>query len=234
MPALDSNVTDFLARVKADLSVGPDLNGTDGTPGTIHGGPINFCHTQDIANALRLLRDGLTDAGDFLNAEISAIMGGKAPESEQYIGQLGGNEYLIIDAFKKLLDYAGGEFPFVSVFSGVTAAGSTATEVALNLRGGKVRIDEFRGLVIVCDGDRRVVIKNTAEGVVTVDKALPSAPSAGETTVVGLSQDFLGNTARPKYAAGGQPGDNYRLAELIQLTEDAVVAYEIEEEEEEE
>lgn len=220
MPALDSNVTAFLTQVKNDLSSGPFL---DQPTNNIKAAPINFCKAQDIANVLRLLRDAC-EADTFLDAEISAIMGGKSPSTQQYIGQSGGNEYLITDAFKKLIEFAGGTLPFTAMITTTALAGASTTAIAIDLRGGACRIDEFRGFVIEVDGVRRIVVSNTADGVVTVDKAI-TAPSGGESVVVGLAHDFLGNTARPKYGAGGQPGDNYRLAEMIQVAQDAVIAY---------
>jgi len=219
--SLPANVTAFLTQVINDLTVGPSL---DGNLGVLFGPGRNFCSVQDIANVLRLLAAATGNTG-LLHNEISAIMSGKDPSTQQYVGQIGGNQYLIIDAFKKLIEYCGGTFPNgKTMFSGTALAGTDPRVIAVDVRGGKVRIDEFRGFVIDVNSVRAVVVSNTADGHVTVDRDLATR-TGGESVVVSLAMDFLGNTAFPKTSAGGQPGDNARLALLITTAKNALTAF---------
>jgi len=57
MPALPTIVTDFLTRIKDDLSVGPQL-ATPG-PGNIRGAAMNYLRAQDMSSVLELLQDAL-------------------------------------------------------------------------------------------------------------------------------------------------------------------------------
>ncbi|MDB5716292.1 MAG: hypothetical protein JWO15_3689 [Sphingomonadales bacterium] len=222
MPALQSNVTAFLTQVKNDLTVGPSL---DNNAGILFGAPRNFCSAQDIANVLRLLAAAAGNTS-FLAKEITAIMNGKSdPSSQAYVGQIGGSEYLIVDAFFKLISYAGGTLPNgKSMFATTAKAGTSTTVIAVDTRGGKIRIDEFRGYVLSVAGVKAVIVSNTADGFITIDRPI-TAPSGGEAVLVQHAYDYFGNPARPKTGAGGGPGDNARLALLIQTAQDAVIAY---------
>lgn len=221
MSALPANVTAFLTQVKTDLTVGPSL---DGNLGVLFGAPRNFCSAQDIANVLRLLAAATGNTG-LLQAEISAIMGGKNPSSQQYVGQIGGNEYLIVDAFFKLISYVGGTLPNGKSMLATTAnAGTSTTVISVVTRGGKIRIDEFRGYILSVSGVKAKIVSNTADGFITIDRPI-TAPSGGEAVLVQHAYDYFGNPAMPKTGAGGGPGDNARLALLIQTAQDAVIAY---------
>lgn len=59
MPALPPIVSDFLTRIKNDLSVGSDL-ATPGS-GNIRGAAQNYLRAQDMASALELLQDVLSN-----------------------------------------------------------------------------------------------------------------------------------------------------------------------------
>jgi hypothetical protein len=220
MPALNPNVTAFLTQVKNDLRKGHNL---DGAPGLLFAPGRNFCSPQDIANVLRLLSVATGNAG-LLVKEILAIMNGKLPASQQYVGQAGGNEYLIIDAFFKLISYSGGTLPLgPTIFSTTALAGTSTSVIAINTRGTTLRIDEFRGLVLSVAGVRAVITSNTADGKVTISRPLATAPVGGEVVLVSHSYDFFGRF--PSSGAGRQPGDNARLAVLIELAEAAVTAF---------
>jgi len=217
MPALNANVTAFLTKVKNDLTVGSDLTGT----GSLRAGAVNYVRAQDIANVLRLLRDAAV-AGSFLDTEIADIMGGKNCFTEQSIGNYASNG-LVVDAFARLLTYVSGTMPRTVIFSSTALAGTSTTDIALELRGGSLRVDEFRGYRLSVDGVTRTVLRNTAEGVVTLESAI-TAPSGGEAAIVYLDFDHF-SPARPVSYAGGQPAENARLADLIAVTQAAVIAY---------
>lgn len=220
--SLPANVTAFLTQVKNDLTVGHALDGP--TSPILFAPGRNFCSAQDIANVLRLLA-AATGNSALLSAEISAIMKGKDPATQQFIGTVGGNNMLIVDAFKKLIEYCGATFPGgKSMLSTTAIAGTSTTQIAVNLRGGKLRIDELRGYMLTVAGVRSQIMSNTADGVFTIASPI-TAPSGGETVTVNHAFDVFGIGSEPKVRAGGQPGDNARLAFLIQAAQDAVVAY---------
>jgi hypothetical protein len=109
-----------------------------------------------------------------------------------------------------------------------TGAGSTTTVVQLDLLGGTVNIDEFRGLKISVSGETpRIVVSNTADGACTVSSALSSAPAASTATTLTIPVDDVGGTSAPKIRThpGAQPGENAALADLIQQVEDLMAAY---------
>lgn len=57
MPALPTPTTDFLTKIKNDLSVGKDI-ATPGS-GNIRAAALNYLRAQDMATVLELLQDGL-------------------------------------------------------------------------------------------------------------------------------------------------------------------------------
>lgn len=109
----------------------------------------------------------------------------------------------------------------------VTSTGSTTSSLVLNLRGGTLRIDELRHMRVTVAGESRYVVSNTEAGVLTLSAPLTSAPGGAVAVSVEVDEAAHGRVAVPKSRvhAGGQPGDNRVLADLIDRAQTAVIAY---------
>jgi hypothetical protein len=110
--------------------------------------------------------------------------------------------------------------PTVSRPGLLTASGSTTTTVELETAGIPFRIDQFKGqyLTLTSEAPRKIV--SSDESSVTVSHAYSVAPSASVAASIAI--DLFPSTT---VYAGGQPGDNLRLSNLIDVAQAAVVAF---------
>ena len=138
-------------------------------------------------------------------------------------GNLYGDSRLVTDAFVRMTRQLGGTVADRTQFTGVTAAGSTATKVMLNMSGLRLRPDMFKNMRITIAGQTRKIAGNDDAGVFF---DLPiTAPASGVALTIGIAQDSTDADANLTFASGGQPANNRLLSELIRLCEAAVVSF---------
>lgn len=169
--------------------------------------------------------DTYTVVAGFLNETIADLREGKGL-GDSPAGDIWGDYRVVINGINKGLQTLGATLAERTVYSGVTATGSTTTTIALNLRGGALRIDELAGLKLKLTGSNPVkIISNTEAGVCTVSMPVsggaPAAAVVVSVTVPSDSTDFrLGRDVHP-----GAHQSNYVLANLLAQLQAAVVAY---------
>ncbi len=172
--------------------------------------------------------DTYTLRGALLDSQISELREGKSL-ADSPAGSVLGEVRSAMDALVLGIRRVGGAEPaFRQVWSGDTAAGSTATLILLDLRGGTLRVDELRGMRVSVTGfQSRLVRTNTEAGALTVSPALSGSPGSGVATTVVVPDDEVGGTSAPKIRThpGAQPGENAVLADLIDQLQVVVVAY---------
>jgi len=169
--------------------------------------------------------DTYTITAGFLNEVISELRDGRT------IGNNGcadghGDLRLVLDGLVRGIRQLGGTLVERTMFSGVTTTGSTTTAIALNIRGGLVRADEFRGLKLNLTGSNPVtVVSNTEAGVCTVSAAVsggaPGAAVAVTLTVPSDSSNFM--SGRDVHPGGHQ--SSYVLADLLDQFQTAVTNF---------
>ena len=169
--------------------------------------------------------DTYTIRAGFLDEVISELRDGRNV-GDNACADGSGDYRLVLDGLARGIRQLGGTLRERTMFSGVTASGSTTTEIALNIRGGAVRVDEFRGLKLNLTGSNPVtVISNTEEGVCTVSSAVsggaPAADVAVTLTVPSDSSNFQsGRDVHP-----GAHQSSYVLADLLDQFQTAVTSF---------
>lgn len=205
--------------------------------------------TSEIAGEERRITDNdettlFWDRGDPLPASVQAddnytIRGGIFDEAVSHLREgkdaadatvnVYGNVPVPMDALSRgIQQISGSPVNYREVWDGDTGNDSTDTEVQLDLQGGSLVPDQLRGYRINITGfEYRTIVRNTAEGLCTLNTPLSSAPSSGTSVRVTAADDNVGGTSAPKIRThpGAQPGENAQLADLIQQLEDAVVDY---------
>jgi hypothetical protein len=166
MPALPTIVTDFLTRIKDNLSVGSDL-ATPGS-GNIRGAAINYLRAQDMASVLELLQDGLNQVSALTATGGTAIsvqdtgafvadsqIGNYAVFTGDTTPALAGVRVRVISNTTDDLFFAAGALPATPVAGDTyTIEGGLAEEAINDLREGGGSADAPAGNVY---GDARVV-----------------------------------------------------------------------------
>jgi hypothetical protein len=146
---------------------------------------------------------------------------GDAPAANLY-----GDERLVRDTIIRMIRQLGVTVTERTILTGTLSTGSTTTALALNLRGGTARIDQFKGMKVAVTGfPTRTIVGNDEDGVATVNVAYASAPGAVTFSVTVPEDSADGASSSYTFAPGGQPGNNKMLAELLRQLEAAVVAY---------
>ena len=168
--------------------------------------------------------DTFTIRGALVEDIIEKLRDGRGPASSP-----AGNEYgdsrLVVDALVRMARQLGGTVSDKQLMSGTTASGSTTTKVVLDMLGGRLRPDQFKGMRLDVTGfGVRKIVGNDESGVF-LDKAYSSAPGSGVAFTISLPQDSTDADANLTFAPGGQPANNRLLAELIRIAEAAVVAF---------
>lgn len=167
--------------------------------------------------------------GAYFDEQIAQLRDGLAL-ADAPRGSVYGDVRVVMDALATGIRRLGGTVPVRSVgLPGLqTGAGSTTTEVVLDLQGGSARIDQFRGYEIVVSGQepRRIVSSDEA-GVVTVSRAYASAPSASTAVTLRVAEDRPGGPSAPQLRThpGAQPGENAMLALHIGTLEALLDSY---------
>lgn len=166
--------------------------------------------------------DTYTIRGAFVDAAIVQLMDGRNPAVSAPLSSTFAHGGITQDALGRIILTAGGSLAGSVHFTTTALAGTSTTIIAIDTRGTKLIVDEFRGLTASVNGVVTRCIGNT-ETAIYLDRAV-TAPAGGEAVI--LRKDTLDNTPnRVKPFAGGQPGDNYRLAGLIDAAQTAVLAY---------
>lgn len=121
----------------------------------------------------------------------------------------------------------GGGVERQSMAGALDPVGTSTTQVALRLLGAKLPIDALRGMKLTVQGEEPTyVVSSDEDGVLTLSRALSAVPTAGTPHVLTYPEDDVGSTV-PKLRthSGAQPGENRKLADLVDLLQTAVVAY---------
>lgn len=172
--------------------------------------------------------DTYTIRGGLLDAQIAELREGKAL-ADSPSGSVYGEVASAMDALVRGIIQVGGSAPsYRQVWSGDTGTSPSTDVLQLDLLGGTLVPDQFRGLrVSVTGSPDRMIVTSTAAGACTVSPAYASAPSSGTATTVVVPDDVVGGTTAPKLRVhpGAQPGENAVLADLIEQLQTAVVAY---------
>lgn len=164
MPALPTITSDFLTRIKNDLSVGSDL-ATPGS-GNIRGAAMNYLRAQDTASVLELLQDALDQPASLTATGGTATSvqdtGAFVANSQlgNYVTFAGNVTAALAGVTARVTSNTVNELFFASL-PGTPAAGDTYTlaggmvsEAVSDLREGKTRGDAPAGSVY---GDMRIV-----------------------------------------------------------------------------
>jgi hypothetical protein len=160
-----------------------------------------------------------------VDAAISDLRDGRGPASAP-AGNVYGDSRVVTDALVRIVQQLGGAtISETSLFSGVTAAGSTTARIALNTRGKALRIDELKNQKVNVTGFGVRKIVSNDEFTLTVAPAFSAAPGSGVAVAVTVPEDSTDATRNFTFAPGGQPRDNKALAEVLRAAEAAVVAF---------
>jgi hypothetical protein len=169
--------------------------------------------------------DTYTIVGSMVDAAISDLRDGRGSASAP-AGNVYGDSRVVTDALVRIVQQLGGAtIAETSLFSGVTAAGSTATRIALNTRGKALRIDELKNQKVNVTGFGIRKVVGNDEFTLTVAPAFSAAPGGGAAVAVTVPEDSTDATRNFTFAPGGQPRDNKALAEVLRAAEAAVVAF---------
>lgn len=168
--------------------------------------------------------DTYTIIGGLFDVAIEKLRDGKGL-ADAPAGSVYGDVYTVQDALVRGLEQLNASLAQQKVFSGVVLAGTTDELVLVNTRGGELRNDEFRGLKVVVDGTHVRTIYNHVGNAFPMVPALSAVPDPGDTFEVFVPVDQTYSANFIKAHPGGQPGDNYRLADLIDQLEAAVEAF---------
>lgn len=292
MPALPTEVTAYLTKIKDSLSVGKDLGSN------VKGPALNYLRAQDMASVLRLLQDALqtgnltavsgstttfvdgastfvagsqvgniavfdsatpttalqgleveivandtttltfasplpaavatgdiiTIRGNLVQKAIDDLVEGKGL-ADSPAGSVYGEARLVADALTRLIAQLGGTVPQRTILSTTALAGTSKSELALDLKGSSLAIDALKHMWLSYDGTDVVSITaSTAAGVVTVAPEVTNAPSGGETAVVYVT-DMDSSPSRYNRVHPGSHQDNAILADLIGVAEATVAAF---------
>lgn len=173
-----------------------------------------------------VIADTFTVSVDFLNSEIDSIAQGaslgNAPTANQYV------EWIkVLDAADKLALHVGATAISglnVNMLTRNAIAGGTDTVFPLNIGTQTLKTDELKGLhiTVTAIGTAKIA-SNTEAGVVTLETALASAPGAVSCTVFKSAIDTDADNV--PNLAGGQPGWNYMLSDIIDQLDTLVTAY---------
>lgn len=169
--------------------------------------------------------DTYTIAAGFLDEVVSELRDGRSIGNASCAD--GSGDYrLVLDGLVRGIRQLGGTLVERTMFSGLTTTGSTTTSIALNLRGGLCRVDEFRGRKLTLAGSNPViVISNTEAGVCTVSTPVSGgAPGSGVAVTVKVpsdSSDF--QSGRDVHPGGHQ--SSYVLADMLEQLQTIVVAF---------
>ena len=204
-------------------------NETAGIAGEVVTVIANSTSTLTVSPALSeapVIADTFTVSVDFLDAEIAAIAQGatlgNSPTSAPYAQWI-----QILDAADKLALHVGATAMTglnINILTQDAIAGGTTTVFPLNLGTTTLKTDELKGYHITVTAIGTVKIaSNTEAGVVTTETALGSAPGAVACTVFKSAIDTDANNT--PNLAGGQPGWNYMLSNIINQLDVLVTAY---------
>jgi len=189
---------------------------------------VNELFFKDALPGTPVAGDEYTITGGIFDTHIADLREGK-DLADSPSGSVYGEYRTVIDALLLgIVQISGSAFVPRTMWSGDTAAGSTATVVALDLLGGSLKIDELRGLRVSVTGlGERIIVSNTEDGLLLVHPAFGSAAGSGVATTVYIPADDVGGTSAPKIRThpGAQPGENISLADLIDQLQVAVDAY---------
>lgn len=167
--------------------------------------------------------DTYTITGALCEPIIAKLRDGRGP-GDSPAGHWLSDSRLVTDALVRMARQLGGTVSDVTIFSGVTKAGSTTTRVVLDNLGTAMRPDMYKNLRLVISGQTRKIVGND-DVAVFFDLPLSGAPSASTSLTISKATDGTDASDNLKFAAGGQPGGNVRLADLIRVCEAAVVAF---------
>lgn len=227
------SLTDGAATFVAGSMIGNYVTFGDATTTVALRGQTYRVHSN-TATTLTFNEDlaGTPQAGDvytiragFLDEVIDALRAGRGL-GDNGLADGSGDLRLVLDGLVRGIAQTGGTLRERTLFSGVTTTGSTTTAIALNIRGGALRVDELRGMKLNLTGSNPVKItSNTEEGVCTVSTAVSGgAPGSGvavTVTVPSNSSDFMsGRDVHP-----GAHQSCYVLADLLDQFQTATVAF---------
>lgn len=167
MPALPTIVSDFLTKVKNDLSVGSDL-ATPGS-GNIRGAAINYLRAQDMASVLELLQDALDQSTNLVavSGSTTTVVDGASTfvagaQIGNYVTFAGNTTAALAGVTARVSSNTTTTLTFSSILPASPAAGDTYTiaggvvaEAIADLREGKSLGDAPSGSVY---GESRIVM----------------------------------------------------------------------------
>lgn len=168
--------------------------------------------------------DTYTIRGGLVDSIISELRDGRS-SGDSPAGNLYGDSRLVVDALVRMCRQLGGTVSDRTLMSGTTGSGSTTTKVVLNMLGIRLRPDQFKGMRLNVTGFGIRKITGNDESGVFFDLPYSSAPGSAVAFTIALPQDSTDADTNLTFAPGGQPANNKLLAELIRVTEAAVVAF---------
>jgi len=184
---------------------------------------LNFTSALSVAPAVG---DTFTIRGSMVDGAIRALLEGRVGSANAPPGNVFGDSRIVTDALVRIVQQLGGAtIAENTLFSGLTAAGSSASSIKLNTRGASLRIDELKNLKVNVTGFGIRKIVSNDESSVTVAPAFSAAPGAGVAVVVTMPEDSTDASRNYTFAPGGQPRDNKALAEVLRAAQAAVVAF---------
>src|SRR5690606_27058094 len=125
--------------------------------------------------------------GGLADAAISELRDGRGL-GDAPAGNVYGDSRLVTDILVRMVRQLGKTVSDRVIWSGVTLAGSTTSVVKLDLRGGLLRIDQFKNLKLSDGSGAWKIISNTADGELTIAGSMTPL-AAGASVSVSLAQD---------------------------------------------
>jgi hypothetical protein len=195
-----------------------------GVTATIRSNTTTTLTFNEVLPAATATGDTLVITGTVMNYAINELMENKNPASSAPAGNTYSKMRLTQDALVRLVRQLGGTLPTTTFLSTTALAGTSTTSIAVDLKGLKVRIDEFKGLTFTLSTSIRTVISNTEAGVLTLDSGI-TAPSGGESITLTKPETDITPFNCDSFYSGYNGGDNYRLSALINAAQTAVTSF---------
>jgi hypothetical protein len=159
----------------------------------------------------------------FLNPWINAIMENKNPFTSAPAGSTYSQMRPAQAGLLRLIQQLGGTVPSQTLLTTTAKAGTSTTVISCNTLG-PLQIDQLKGKTFTyATTSVRRIISHTADGVFTLDAAV-TAPSGGEAVVVSESELDVTYPKVSNFYSGAHSGDNYKLSNLINAAQAAVLA----------